>query len=52
MATYKYSYTIDQFLNDQYDLSKLDTEIRDSSITVAFGHYTRSFTSRSSSSAR
>lgn len=39
MATYKYSYTIDQFLNDQYDLSKLDTEIRDSSITVALSHF-------------
>jgi hypothetical protein len=38
MADYKYNYTIDQFPNEKYDTSKLDTEIRNSSIAVSL-HY-------------
>lgn len=38
MADYKYSYTTDQFLNNTYDTSKLDREIRDSSIVVSLSY--------------
>ena len=38
MAEYIYNFTIDQFPNNKYDLSKLDKEIRDSSITVSLSH--------------
>lgn len=38
MADYKYSYTIDQFPNNKYDTSKLDREIRDSSIAVSLNY--------------
>lgn len=38
MAEYTYNFTIDQFPNDKYDLSKLDREIRESSITVSLDH--------------
>jgi hypothetical protein len=38
MATYKYEYTIDQFPNNKYDTSKLDREIRESSIVVSLSH--------------
>lgn len=38
MTDYKYTYDIDQFLNDQYDLSKLDTEIRASAIVTALSY--------------
>jgi len=40
MVDYGYNYTIDQFLNNKYDLSKLDREIRSSSITVAINYLT------------
>jgi len=40
MSDYGYNYTIDQFLNNKYDLSKLDREIRSSSITVAINYLT------------
>lgn len=38
MSEYKYSYTIDQFPNNEYDISKLDRDIRDSSIAVSLVH--------------
>ena len=38
MAEYIYNFTIDQFPNNKYDLSKLDQEIRDSSIVVSLSH--------------
>ena len=38
MADYKYTYTIEQFPNNKYDTSKLDREIRDSSITVSLNY--------------
>jgi len=38
MAEYIYNFTIDQFPNNKYDLSKLDKEIRDSSIVVSLSH--------------
>jgi hypothetical protein len=38
MSEYTYNFTIDQFPNEKYDLSKLDREIRDSSITVSLSH--------------
>lgn len=34
----KYTYTIDQFLNDKYDVSKLNKEIISSSITIALDY--------------
>jgi hypothetical protein len=40
MADYKYVYGIDQFPNHKYDLSKLDKQIRDSSITVSLSYLT------------
>lgn len=38
MTEYKYTYTIDQFPNSKYDTSKLDREIRDSSIVVSLAY--------------
>jgi hypothetical protein len=38
MTDFVYNYTIDQFPNEKYDLSKLDREIRDSSITVSLNY--------------
>ena len=38
MANFKYTYTIDQFPNNKYDSSKLDREIRDSSIVVSLAY--------------
>lgn len=38
MTDYKYTYTIDQFPNNKYDTSKLDEEIRESSIPVALSY--------------
>lgn len=38
MSEYKYNFTLDQFPNNKYDTSKLDREIRDSSITVSLAH--------------
>lgn len=38
MSDYKYNYTIDQFPNNKYDLSKLDREIRASDITVSLNY--------------
>lgn len=38
MTEYVYNYTIDQFLNNKYDLSKLDSEIRASDIIVAINY--------------
>lgn len=38
MADFKYTYTIDQFPNNKYDTSKLDKEIRDSSIAVSLNY--------------
>lgn len=35
MSEFKYTYTTDQFPNNKYDTSKLDREIRDSSIVVS-----------------
>jgi hypothetical protein len=34
----QYSFGIDQFLNDKVDLTKLDSEVRDSSITVSLDY--------------
>jgi len=38
MSDYKYIYRIDQFPNDKYDLSRLNSEIIDSSIIVSLSH--------------
>jgi hypothetical protein len=38
MTDYKYTYQIDQFPNGKYDTSKLDREIRESSIVVALSY--------------
>lgn len=38
MTDYVYTYGIEQFPNEKYDLSKLDKEIRDSSIVVSLAH--------------
>ena len=38
MSDYKYTYDIDQFPNTKYDTSKLDREIRDSSIVVSLSY--------------
>lgn len=44
MAEYIYNFTIDQFPNNKYDLSKLDREVRDSSITVSLAYMSGSET--------
>lgn len=38
MGGYIYNFTLDQFPNNKYDLSKLDNEIRESTITVSLAH--------------
>ncbi len=38
MSNYKYSYEIEQFLNNKYDTSRLSSEINDSSIIVSLAH--------------
>lgn len=38
MAEYTYNFTIDQFPNNKYDTSKLDKEIRESSIAVSLAY--------------
>jgi hypothetical protein len=38
MADYVYNFTIDQFPNNKYDTSKLDREIRESSIVISLSH--------------
>ena len=38
MSNFKYSYEVDQFLNNKYDAARLDREIRDSSIIVSLAY--------------